>query len=319
MAKGMFTSRVALAAILAAMLAATSLVMAAEPLAIVSAVKGKVEVVPARAKEAQRAVFGMALQRADRVSVGRGGAATIFFSDGNVIELGEQSSVTIGARVDKPAKPEIASEVFAQVSNFVTGGSRQTGLVALSSMRGEDAAAFLLRPRKTSVLSAQPAFLWRRIPGATRYRVQASSEAGPLWSRETSDTSLAYPSDADPLPADTDVLWEVEARSQSGQLRHETTFLHVSGAQAADRVRRHVEGIDASLGAQAVAANYLAGSYLSAAGFYLDAIGRFTALCRAMPDSPGPHEALARAYDSVGLMDLAAEEYRRALELSRSP
>ena len=58
---------------------------------------------------------------------------------------------------------------------------------------------------------------------------------------------------------------------------------------------------------------------LSAAGFYLDAIGRFTTLCRAMPDSPGPHEALARAYDSVGLMGPAAEEYRRALELSRSP
>jgi hypothetical protein len=293
--------------------------LGAEPQAIVGAATGKVDVTPARAKQAQRATFGMPLQRGDRVQVGRGGAATILFSDGNVIELAEVSSVTIGARADRPAKVEIPSEVFAQVSTFVTGGSRQTGLVALSSMRGEDAAAFLLRPRKTSVLTAQPTFAWRRIPGATRYRVQASSEAGPPWSRETSDTTLAYPADADPLPADTDVLWEVEARSESGRLRQESTFLHVTGAEAAERVRRHVEGIDASLGAEAAAANYLAGSYLSAAGYYLDAIGRFAALCRALPDLPGPHEALARAYDSVGLMDLAAEEYRRALELSRPP
>src|SRR5262245_35114152 len=109
-----------------------------EPLAIVSAIKGKVEVVAAHSKQSQRASFGQPLQRGDRISVGNGGAATIFFNDGNVVELGGQSSITIGTRVDKPASAEIASEVFTQVSSFVTAGSRQSGLVAASSMRGDD-------------------------------------------------------------------------------------------------------------------------------------------------------------------------------------
>jgi hypothetical protein len=123
---------------------------AAEPLAIVSAVKGKVEVVQAPSKKPKAASFGLALMRGDKITVGRGGSATLFFSDGNVIQLGEQSSVTVNERVDKPAKAEIASEVFTQVSGYVTAGSRQTGLGAASSMRGKEEGPFLLSPRRTS-------------------------------------------------------------------------------------------------------------------------------------------------------------------------
>lgn len=150
--------------------------LGAEPQAIVGAATGKVDVTPARAKQAQRATFGMPLQRGDRVQVGRGGAATILFSDGNVIELAEVSSVTIGARADRPAKVEIPSEVFAQVSTFVTGGSRQTGLVALSSMRGEDAAAFLAAPSQD--LGSHGAADLRMAPDSRRHPVSGAGVLG---------------------------------------------------------------------------------------------------------------------------------------------
>jgi Tfp pilus assembly protein PilZ len=292
--------------------------LAAEPLAIVSAVQGKVAVTPVRAKESKPAAFGLALQRGDRVAAGRASSATLFFNDGNVVELGEQSSIVVGAKAEKPAKAEIAGDVFLQVSGFVTAGARQTGLGIASAMRGGETATVLVRPRKTSVLDPRPTFAWRRVSGAARYTIRVSSDAGPLWNRETPDTSLAYPPGVTALAPDSDVLWEVEARSESGRLRNESTVFHVLAPAVGEEIRKQIELIDTGLG-NSVAAHYLAGTYLSAAGLYDDAIDRFRALCLAAPDSPGPHEALGRAYASVGLMDLAATEYERALELSRAP
>ena len=293
----------------------------ANPVAIVSAVRGAVEITPARVKKPQRAAFGQPLSRGDRVMVGRGGAATVFFDDGNVIELSEQSSITIGARIDKPAKAELASEVFTQVSHFVAGGSRQSGLVALSAMRGASDAStpLIVAPRRTSLLSPRPAFVWHRVAGAQRYRASVSSQQGEVWTREATDTMLAYPADAPELSPESDYLWEVEARSETASLRKESAFFHVLSAEVAQAVGASLGKIDSSLGADTPAGHYLAGSYLSARELYADAIPHFEALCRLEPDSPGPHEALGKAYAAVGLADRAALEFERALALSRVP
>jgi Flp pilus assembly protein TadD len=45
---------------------------------------------------------------------------------------------------------------------------------------------------------------------------------------------------------------------------------------------------------------------------------QFTELSRLSPDSPAPHEALGNVYRTVGLMDLAAAEFQKALELTRT-
>jgi len=45
----------------------------------------------------------------------------------------------------------------------------------------------------------------------------------------------------------------------------------------------------------------------------------FAALGGLFPESPAPHEALGNVYRAVGLMDLAAAEYQRALTLGCEP
>lgn len=293
----------------------------AEPLAVLAAVKGRVEVTPARGGPPGRASFGLALERGDKVTVPPGGSATVFFNDGNVIELAEKSAITIGGKAATRPRAGLPGDVYANVAKFVTGGSRETGLVAMSSLRaGSDPLPLLLAPRKTELLDPRPAFQWRAVEGATRYRVAVSGEAGEIWNREVEGRSLDYPADADPLPAGTDYLWEVRALSDQGELRREESYFHLLAAGDAAEVRTALTRIGESAGGtRSPAALFLSGSYLSGRGLYRDASEQFQALQELSPQSPAPHEALGNVYRAVGLMDLAAAEYQKALELNRAP
>lgn len=305
---------------------ALPLAAVADPLAILASARGEVAVRPAGGKSAEAAAFGRALERGDQVQVAQGGAATIVFNDGSVIELGAGSAITVGGKAQEKSRVEtgtpIPDEVFSQVSKYVTGGSRQTGLVALSAMRSgksaSDSQPMIVSPRLSDVLTDRPALSWRAVDGANRYRVTLSGEDGEVWSQETAATELPYPADAEPLAAGGDYSWRVEARSDLGSLRSEESVFHVPTAETRDAVRRNLESIDKSAGgAQSPAACFLSGSYLFSRGLYGEAATQFESLSRLLPESPAPHEALGNVYRAVGLMDLAAAEFERALTLTR--
>ncbi len=294
---------------------------AADPYAILASVKGRVDVT-SKGGTPQRATFGRALERGDKVTVAPGGAASVYLSDGNVIELAEKSAVTIGGTVTSKSAggAELPGAVYSQVSKFVTSGSRATGLVAMSAMRGgEEATPLLDEPRKSDVISDRPSFRWRAAAGASRYRVTVSGDQGDLWSREVSGLSLDYPADAAPLARDGDFLWKVEALGDQGHVREESSVFHVLAADAATAVESDLKHISESAGATSAAGHFLSGSYLSGRGLYTDALRHFNELSRISPDSPAPHEALGNVYRAVGLMDLAAGEFQKALALTRNP
>lgn len=292
------------------------------PPAIVAAVKGRADVTPARGGAASRATFGRALAIGDRIVVGPGGSLTVFFRDGNVIELGEKSTMTIGGRAAAKGRAaaggELAGEVYANVNRFATGGSRETGLVGVTPMRSSASSRpLLLEPRRTNLLEVRPRLRWRAVEGATSYRVVVAGAAGELWRRDVADTTLEYPADAAPLGPGTDVSWSVAARTERDELRREETTLHVLEAGEARRVEDALRNLADATGANRAAGLYLEGSYLCGRGLYGAAIARFEALRGLDASAPSPHESLGDVYRAVGLSDLAAEEYRRALELAR--
>ncbi len=283
----------------------------ADPVAVIASVKGKVEVTSSHGGPAQRATFGRPLERGDRITIAPGGAATLFFNDGN----GKSGGATAQG---------LPGEVYASVSKFVAGGSRETGLVALSELRSapaEQDVPFLVGPRKTALITDRPAFSWRAVPGATRYKVTVSSaDQGEVWSREADGLSLTFPADAAALVAGGEYLWEVEAFSEMKSLRRESSVFQVLATPQAEAVRANLGRIrDSAGGDENAAAQFLAGSYLSGLGLFLDATEHFGALCRLTPTSPSPHEALGTVYTKVGLMDLAAAEFQQALALTREP
>jgi hypothetical protein len=299
---------------------------AASPVAVVASVHGPVVVAGARGGSAP-AAFGRALERGDKLTVGPGGGAVLFFSDGNVVTLAERSSVTIGGRVAPPSRGNaLPGDVFAQVSHFATAGSRQTGLVAMADMRSDADAGepVLLAPRNTALLDGAPTFRWRTVPGAARYRVHVGAASGDeLWAHEVpaaanAEPSLPYPADAARLAAGGEYRWEVEALDDKGTLRREEAFIRVLPAETSSGVLGNLARIAESAGgAETTAGHFLAGSYLSGLGLYADAATRFQALATLAPAAPAPHEALGDLYLAVGLPARAATEYQRALALQR--
>ncbi|TMQ55005.1 MAG: hypothetical protein E6K72_07040 [Candidatus Eisenbacteria bacterium] len=289
------------------------------PLAYIAAISGRVDVARS-SKTGERGTIGLALLKGDRVQVGAGSGATLFFNDGNLLELSEKSTITVGTQNKGARRPEpnpAMAGVFKSVSEGVVGGSRETGLVALAPVRGGPSGAeVILAPRQTQILDDRPMFRWRAVAGANRYRVVVSGEAGELWQRETGDTSLAYPADAAPLPRGGDVLWALHASNDRGSLAEEENSFQIKPVAECDAIRHQLEQIEKNAGG---AAPFVAGAYLSGQGLLLDAIVRLEALCRDHPTQPGPHEALGRLYRAVGLMDLAAAELQDALTLGRQP
>jgi hypothetical protein len=296
----------------------------ADSIAIIAGVRGKVEVTAAKGGPPQRAAQGRPLERGDQVKVASGGAATLFFNDGNILDLASGSSVRVGGQVGKGGKSGVSGEVFRSVSKFVAGGSRETGLIALSQLRSgpvEGSAPFLIAPRRTALLADRPGFTWRAVPGASRYRVTLSTaEGGELWNREVTGLTLPFPGDAPALAGSVEYLWEVQAFSDLKSLRSESSVFQVLPAAEAATVRLNLGRIAESTGgAESPASRFLAGSYLSGLGLYLDAGEQFAALSKLDPSAPEPHKALGDVYSSVGLMDLAAAEFQMALSLAREP
>ncbi len=298
---------------------------AAEPFALLAAARGAVTVTPAGGEAESRATFGRELARGDRISVPKGGSATVYFSDGNVIELGESSTLTLGGRAgSRPAVGPAATlpaGVYSNVARFVTRGSRESGLVAQSGLRSaEESRPLLLAPRRSDVREERPAFAWRAVEGATRYRVTLSGEEGELWTRESRATELAFPADAPALAGDRDYLWRVDALGEAGRIRSEESVFRVVPGEVRRSVENDLGQIERSAGGPGSPAGlFLAGSYLSGRGLYHEAAARFEALARSAPDSPAPHEALGNVFRAIGLMDHAAASYQKALELTRTP
>lgn len=311
--------------VLAAMAAGT--IASADPLAVAVAVRGVVMVTPTGGAKAQRATLGRTLERGDRVQVGAGGAVTLFFSDGNVLELGEKSTVTVGGRVGGTNAPSgtiksgMPTEVFARVSRFVANDSRSSGLMALAPNRGsaKEPAAMLLNPRRTQVLSGRPSFSWRAVEGATRYRLSVSGDQGEVWNRETDAVTLDYPADVPELTGGGEFLCEVRAMSDAGTLLEDDASFSVLSADEATHVTSDLDGIGKATAKTSTSAGlYLTASYLVGRGLYSQAIARFQELAKLTPDAAGPHEALGNVYRTVGLPELAAAEFQRALELSKT-
>jgi len=290
------------------------------PVAFIVATSGRVDVARSSSKNAERGTIGLGLLRGDKVQVAASGAATLLFSDGNLLELSEKSGITIGAQPKGTRRPEpdpVMANVFESVSEGVVGGSRETGLVALAPVRGGTGRKeIILAPRQTEILDDRPAFRWRGVQGADRYRVVVSGDAGELWQRETSDTSIAYPAGVAPLARETDLLWTLHASNESGPLRDEEASFRIKPAKEADAIHSRLGQIEKDAPG---AAPYLAGAYLAGQGLLLDAIDRLEALCHNRPSDPGAHEALGQLYRAVGLMDLAAAELQTALTLGRQP
>jgi hypothetical protein len=75
----------------------------------------------------------------------------------------------------------------------------------------------VVTPQKGEVISSQPAFVWRSLPGRPLYRITVSAADGTeVWTAETSDTSIVVPPGV-VLENARSYLWLRDALETDGQ------------------------------------------------------------------------------------------------------
>ncbi len=143
-----------------------------------------VEVRRFEANQLQPVSFGLPLYDSDVVSTYEDGTATVYCENGLLFEIPGNSNRTVHCR-----EQDGESVYIAPVP------TDEPELDEATPVPPSTQNPFLLNPRNTAIISTRPTFTWEAMPQTTSYRLTVQFGNGDDWLRETSETTLLYPSD----------------------------------------------------------------------------------------------------------------------------
>jgi hypothetical protein len=79
--------------------------------------------------------------------------------------------------------------------NAATAGQGEIEVLGGLRANGDRQPVALLQPMRTRVLASGPVFSWSTLDEYDVYRISVRAASGEIWSAETSDTEIAWPSD----------------------------------------------------------------------------------------------------------------------------
>lgn len=222
--------------------------------AMVTQLEGRVQL--RRGKDTSTIKQPMLLNVGDVIRVGNGGGAVIFQAYAPVTRLRPGQSQTIAQLSPPPPQNSIRPEAFARLKRLHLNAKQRKSDPSPATMGGpDDVIITLVEPRNSTVLEHRPKFAWTSVSEATRYVItvyDASEE--PVWTANTSETSISYPNDRPPL-APGDYKWEVTAQigdriTNNPALYDATAFTLVSEEGAAriasDLAKAQSDGVEGS-------------------------------------------------------------------------
>lgn len=231
---------------LSIMLGGLSPSLGAEAIALISSLKGKVEVQRADQKGLQAARLGEQLLEGDVLYTYDNSKASLFFSDGSVLTVYPKSCVALSLR--KKEKKE-GSSLVASLSKGVMEGiggifsveKKRETLTAIPGIRKkieeEEMGVRVLYPRNSMILTARPHFRWRTGAKTRSFMVSLTLKGmmGRLWTLNTKETEIPYPKEQSALERGQTYFLKV-ASTDDPSLSDEV-FFRVLEDQKAEEVR----------------------------------------------------------------------------------
>ena len=198
----------------AAVLLATALAWASDPLAVVTEIharQGKVEV-KAGGNDWQTPKPLLSLRAGDQVrAVGDGRAVLVFTGGRGTQVVTTANSPFVIQTQPAEAGSDKARTVLGNVTNFLIGQQRERAYQSLSVRSVRAQPPLILAPRDTRVLPGAVSFEWA---GSDRlkYRVRLLGPQGAVvWEQgDLTRRSLPYPTSAPALTAGTRYTWELQ-------------------------------------------------------------------------------------------------------------
>lgn len=293
--------------------------------AVLTEVKGQVLLARAGSDSFSAGVdFGTALYVDDRVRTGDASSVSVLYSNGDLLTIGANRSITISGESDGTSDGDSRIDVDARASssaaNLTLHRSGDGEIAALSGLRstGKRASITILAPTNSAVRDASPRFSWVASKEFSLFRVRIFTSNGVVWEGESTSTSLEYPKDAPALATGVDYLWQVFGEDLLDEESSEISKMWVLSHETLSAITE-AEANLAALNTESSSGNYhlLLGSLYAETGLLGNAVDEFKALVADYPDSALPHELLAKVFAEMGRMDLAMDALNQASAKSK--
>jgi len=283
-----------------------------EAIALISSLKGKVEVQRAYEKGLQPAHLGEQLFEDDVVYTYDNSRASLFFSDGSVLTLYPKSRLALSLR--KEGKKE-GSSLVASLSKGVMEGiggifsveKKRETLTAIPGIRKkieeEEMGVRVLHPRNSMILTGRPHFRWRTGAQTRSFMVSLTLKGmtGRLWTLNTNETETPYPKEQKALERGQTYFLRV-ASTDDPSLSDEVYF-RVLEDQRAEEVRhftKQMKGLQRSNPDDSTPGFILA-TYYKKTGLYHRALVQLDELEKENPGERFIMEEKGEIFAKIGL------------------
>ena len=293
----------------------------ASALAVISDVKGSVYLNKAGGDEPFKAVFGTQLVQGDQVETGKKASVTMLFSNGNLISLGANSSITISGNQSGSSSRNIGAGMAGNFSDLAMRQDNKGEMGVLMDLRSDETSQQLipLSPCNTMIPTNKPGLKWESKKPADEFVARLYNGEGLVWEKRTTATYLKFPEDEPGLEFGTSYFWNVEGEDLINSFRSLNQKFTVLPEEKIREIKQEKERVlemftddpdNSSL-------HSLLGAYYATAGLLEDAIKEFELVRDANPEATLPHEILGGLYSDVGKKDLAIAELQRALLIEK--
>lgn len=238
---------------------------------------------------------------------------------GQIIELSGPQELQITCQTDAQGAKEMArAETFRSIK--VADLCSSFSLAELLRTRARSTRAehtmkpFLLNPRNSVITDTRPTFNWQAVEGAGSYRLEVTSGLE-SWSREITDTTLAYPKDETSLEIGSTHTIRLSIVDSPETL--DKSVLQVATENQADKLARTQAEIEASDFNLATRNNLQLESYRQQ-GFSMAAIAYLEHLI-AKQSTPSPvlFQQLGDLHFNIELYTQAEVAYQAALNTAK--
>ncbi|PIQ62460.1 MAG: hypothetical protein COV99_05750 [Bacteroidetes bacterium CG12_big_fil_rev_8_21_14_0_65_60_17] len=321
-----FLSTLLLGTLLFGILVLPGALHAQDRVALMTDIKGTVEV--ARAGEAtfKPADWGSQLFEGDQVRTGADSKTALLFANGNMVSLDGGSTMTISATTtDAPSLSgpvrEVGGDLLAAASDLALHRAGEGEIAVLGGLRsgGGTSALRTLAPVNTRIAVNAPTFSWSATDDFDSYRVTVSTSNGEVFSGDTDGTSWTWPAHAPELTAGTTYFWRVEADNMLDTVASPLAsfvLLPTDERRAVEHSLADIENLFS--GGTDNQADYLLGSVYVKHGLLADAISIFSGIAERNPQSAAAHRILGSLYADAGMKDEAIQSLQRAVAASEN-
>ncbi|MBN1349177.1 hypothetical protein JXJ21_07200 [candidate division KSB1 bacterium] len=295
-------------------------------IALLVEAKGTVRLKRKGAEKFATAAWGSYIYEGDQLQTGGDSKAALLFSNGNMIALHSNGSITLTQQGEENAltpptkQSKLASKMKPDPKRITLDSLTYQKLLTRRTQNGEiqilpavrSLAETIIYPRQTAIRQRQPRFTWHPVKDARSYKITLQNSEKTLWSMTTSDTVMSYPGNQTLLDYGCDYTWSVFRIDGFDTVKTAINHFRVLSfdeIQELLKIENKIENLTPK--SDVYYYEFLRAVAYEQYGLRNEAISQFQWLYQMNPGSAFLRDALTRLYNDLGLYQQALVSFTK--------